>query len=104
MSFWNKIIDTINGADSRSARSREVSQDSSRYVFVDVEVGLKDKKIHDIGALRWDGATYHSADKQKLKMFLKDVDFVCGHNIIHHDAKYLFGEGSDNWLFVDTLF
>lgn len=92
MSFWNRIFDTINGAESGKALSRDVSRDASRYAFVDVEVGLKDKKIHDIGAVRWDGAVFHSADKRELMAFLKDVDFVCGHNIINHDARYLFGE------------
>lgn len=104
MSFWNKIIDTINGADCRSAHSRDVPHDASRYCFVDVEVGLKDKTIHDIGALRWDGAVYHSANKRELMCFLKGADFVCGHNIINHDAKYLFGKETHNCLFVDTLF
>lgn len=104
MSFWNRIIETINRAENRPAQSQKVSFDTSRYVFVDVEVGLRDKKIHDIGALRWDGAVYHSADKRELMQFLKDVDFVCGHNIINHDAKYLFGEDYQDCLFVDTLF
>lgn len=104
MSFWNKIIDTISGAENKQAHSQEVSYDASRYGFVDVEVGLKDKKIHDIGAIRWDGAVYHSANKRELLIFLKDVDFVCGHNIINHDAKYLFGEGTHRCMLVDTLF
>lgn len=100
MSFWNKILDTLSGAENSPA----VSYDASRYGFVDIEVGLKDKKIHDIGALRWDGAVYHSASKRELMIFLKDVDFVCGHNIVNHDAKYLFGEGAHECLLVDTLF
>ena len=104
MSFWNRIIDTITGAENSSGRLREVPHDASRYGFVDVEVGLKDNKIHDIGAVRWDGAVYHSANKHELMSFLKDVDFVCGHNIINHDAKYLFGEGAHRCLFVDTLY
>lgn len=104
MSFWNRIIDTFNGSDNKHVRLQDVSHDASRYSFVDVEVGLKDRKIHDIGAIRWDGAVYHSANKQELMIFLKDVDFVCGHNIINHDAKYLFGERSHNYVLVDTLF
>lgn len=103
MSVWNRIINTINGAENRSAHLLEVSHDASRYVFVDVEVGLKDRKIHDIGALRWDGAIFHSANKRELMDFLKDADFVCGHNIINHDAKYLFVEGTCRYLLVDTL-
>lgn len=104
MSFWNRIIETISGADTRSALSRDVPYDPSRYCFVDVEVGLKDKTIHDIGALRWDSAVYHSANQRELMTFMKDVNFVCGHNIINHDAKYLFGEGVCRYLLVDTLF
>ena len=51
MSFWNRIIDTINGAENRTVHSEDVLHDASRYIFIDVEVGLKDNKIHDIGAL-----------------------------------------------------
>ena len=58
MSFWNRIIDTFSGAESKSAKS----YDATRYAFVDVEVGMNDHRIHDIGAIRWDGAVYHSAN------------------------------------------
>ncbi|MDE6646607.1 MAG: hypothetical protein K2K03_02035, partial [Prevotella sp.] len=73
------------------------------YAIVDVEVSLSDKKIHDIGALRYDGAIYHGCSKSKLMEFLNGVDFVCGHNIIHHDAKYLFTESECSFTLVDTL-
>ena len=104
MSFWDKIIDAFSGSEKSYAHSQEVPHDASRYAFVDVEVGIKDLRIRDIGALRWDGAVYHSANKRELTDFLNDVDFVCGHNIIHHDAKYLFGEKTDRWMLVDTLY
>ena len=81
-----------------------VSRDASRCAFIDVEVGLNDHRIHDIGALRCDGAIFHSAKRSELLVFLKDVDFVCGHNIIHHDAKYLFGDVAHQWILVDTLY
>ena len=81
-----------------------VSRDASRCAFIDVEVGLNDHRIHDIGALRCDGAIFHSANRSELLVFLKDVDFVCGHNIIHHDAKYLFGDVAHQWMLVDTLY
>lgn len=101
MSFWSKFIETIGG---ESNSQEEVSNDASRYAFVDVEVGLKDKRIHDIGILRWDGAKYHSADKRAAISFLEDVDFVCGHNVIHHDMKYLLGDEVQRWQLVDTLY
>ncbi len=89
--------------------------DAGKWAFVDTEVGLKDHKTHDIGALRYDGATFHKNDKQALERFLDEgnVGFVCGHNIVHHDAEYLFfGKGSPTvtdgykpkWLLVDTLY
>ena len=81
-----------------------VSRDASRCAFIDVEVGLNDHRIHDIGALRCDGAIFHSANRSELLAFLKGVDFVCGHNIIHHDAKYLFGDVAHQWMLVDTLY
>ena len=103
MSICNKIIESVRG--NVSASYNEVaSHDASKYAIVDCEVGMKDKRVHDIGALRWDGATFHSADKHAMKLFLDGVDFVCGHNIIHHDAKYLFGEGNRRWALVDTLY
>ena len=74
------------------------------WAIVDVEVSLSDHKIHDIGALRYDGAVYHGCLKGNLTDFLQNVVYICGHNIIHHDAKYLFGDESCKWILVDTLY
>lgn len=102
MSFWNRLIESISRDERKAAE--EVSNDASRFAIVDVEVGMKDRKIHDIGALRWDGATYHAADKRAALAFLANVDYVCGHNIVHHDAKYLLGEDVKKWSLIDTLY
>lgn len=91
--------DDVVGSDSVSD-----GRDASRYVFVDVETGLKDHRIHDIGAVRYDGATFHKASKMELKDFLQGTDYVCGHNIVHHDAVYLFGDEPVDQLLVDTLY
>lgn len=104
MSIWDKIVETISGNGVQRLARGEVARDISRYAFVDVEVGVKDKKIHDIGAIRWDGAVFHSASKRDLQGFLKGVNYVCGHNIINHDAKYLFGDDRQKWILVDTLY
>ena len=102
MSFWDKILESISG-DKKNDAARDLSLDTSKYAFVDTEVGLTDHKVHDLGSLRYDGAILHSANHQELFDFLQDVDYVCGHNIIHHDAKYLFDK-SHRWAFVDTLY
>ena len=103
MSIWGKNIESVGGNVSAYLKE-EVSRDASKYAIVDCEVGIKDKRVHDIGALRWDDATFHSADKHAMKQFLDGVDYLCGHNIIHHDAQYLFGEGIKKWVLVDTLY
>lgn len=74
------------------------------YAIVDVEIGLTDHRIHDIGALRYDGAIFHKASKEELLPFLERVEYLCGHNIIHHDAKYLFEDRQIPWRLVDTLY
>lgn len=119
MSLWNKILDAINlgGSDTAETdnasvvitnrKSAPVVYDVDKYAFVDVEVGLTDNRIHDIGALRYDDAKLHKCSKRELLDFIEDIDFVCGHNIVHHDAKYLF-DGIENkdakWFLVDTLY
>lgn len=106
MSFWDKIIGSFGAQESTTSPEKQgvVKRDASHYAFVDVEIGLKDHKIHDIGAIRWDGAVFHSTNKQELFRFLDGVDFICGHNIVHHDAKYLFPEENTEWSIVDTLY
>lgn len=107
MSIWSRLIGNKNIVASHRVANNEItskSYDASRYAIIDIEIGVKDHKIHDIGALRHDGATYHKTSKQELLDFLGNVDYVCGHNIIHHDAKYLFAEETYPWLLVDTLY
>ena len=60
-----------------------------QIVFLDSEIGTEDKKICDIGAIRSDGAVFHSSRVADFFAFLTGAEFLCGHNIIHHDLKYL---------------
>ena len=89
MSFWHRILEAVSGEGGRPTTQRDDDEwrNSSLYAFVDLEVGINDKAIHDIGALRWDGATMHTTNKTKVLDFIKDAHYLCGHNIIHHDAK-----------------
>lgn len=95
MAIWNnKRVEKRQTGDIKTMR----------YAILDVEVGVQDHKIHDIGSLRYDNAVYHKASKQELLEFLDKVDYVCGHNIIHHDARYLFPDNDRRWVLVDTLY
>lgn len=58
-------------------------------VYIDSEIGIKDNKIKDLGAVRENGAEFHSANLKSFFDFIAHADFICGHNIIHHDLKYI---------------
>lgn len=58
-------------------------------VFIDTEVGVDDHKIHDMGAIRQDGSCFHGASIRDLAAFVEGADYLCGHNILHHDLKYI---------------
>ena len=57
-------------------------------VFFDTEVGIEDKKVHDIGAVK-NGLFFHSANGKEFQAFVNGTEYVCGHNIIHHDLKFV---------------
>ena len=92
MAIWNRLWGTKNNNNKANIVGNEgvgAGNTSLRYAFVDTEIGMKNHQVRDIGALRSDGAIFHQASKAELLNFLRDVDFICGHNIVHHDAKCL---------------
>lgn len=77
----------------------------SGIVFVDTEVGLNDKKIHDFGAVKDGDRGIHTASKHEFERYIADSEYVCGHNIIHHDLKYLSEiSGIKQKKAIDTLY
>lgn len=58
-------------------------------VYIDNEIGIEDKKIKDLGAIKSDRSSFHAPSVRDFYTFIFDADFVCGHNIIHHDLTYL---------------
>ena len=107
MSIWSKLIGIKKTEDRNNiigGKTSSVPCSAHNYAIVDVEIGLKDHRIHDIGALKHDNTTFHKTSKEELFIFLNDVDYICGHNIVHHDAKYLFTDKICRWILVDTLY
>lgn len=107
MSIWSKFIGIIKNEDTREVIDTGAGskpRDARNYAFIDTEVGLNDYKIHDIGSLRHDDAVLHEPSVDELLEFLDGVDYVCGHNIIHHDARYVFANRACRWVLVDTLY
>ena len=75
-------------------------------VFIDSEIGVNDKKIYDLGAVRHDKAIFHSASIHDFCDFIKNSEYLCGHNIIHHDLKYIKPciTEKDPKKYIDTLY
>ncbi|MEE9372136.1 MAG: RecQ family ATP-dependent DNA helicase [Saprospiraceae bacterium] len=76
--------------------------------FIDTEVEPNGNKILDIGIIKDNGSQFHSHSLSDCISFLKGVKFLCGHNILNHDLKYIQNEisavciNSDH--IIDTLF
>ncbi|RZK18013.1 MAG: hypothetical protein EOO43_12940, partial [Flavobacterium sp.] len=76
--------------------------------FFDLEVDTKTKKVFDIGSIRDNGATFHNASPTEFIQFLAGTDYICGHNILNHDLKYI-GQHIENagvhlTNVIDTLY
>ena len=76
--------------------------------FIDTEVEPKSGKILDIGSVRNDENIFHKASVAEFVLFLKGTQFICGHNILNHDVKYigkaLDEAGINPANVIDTLF
>lgn len=57
--------------------------------FIDTEIEPRSKKILDIGGIKGDGSTFHSSSVPDFTAFLRGSEYLGGHNIFHHDLKYL---------------
>jgi ATP-dependent DNA helicase RecQ len=76
--------------------------------FFDLETPPGKDIIDDIGCIRSDEGNFHSRSFQDFLNFIKDSDFICGHNIFKHDLKYLQKyKGDPNFGIhnaIDTLY
>ena len=95
----------MQGEQERS-RGTRVKKNLGEIVFFDAEVDAKSKKVLDIGAVTGDGREFHSGSLSGFSSFLRGCKYVCGHNIIRHDMKYLGREalGNDAEFCIDTLY
>jgi len=76
--------------------------------FVDTEIDPQSLKILDIGSVRNDGSSFHKASVAEFIWYLTGTKYICGHNILHHDVKYigkaLTYAGINTENIIDTLF
>lgn len=76
--------------------------------FIDTEIEPKTRNILDIGSVKENDVSFHSSSIVEFKQFLLGTEFVCGHNILNHDIKYIgktLHEANINSAnIIDTLF
>ncbi len=76
--------------------------------FIDTEIEPKSRKILDIGGVKDNGNSFHSNSIIDFIAFLSGTEFICGHNILNHDLKYIQkavdGAGINPSKVIDTLF
>lgn len=74
-------------------------------VFIDSEITVDGGKILDLGAVKPDRRTFHSSSVKDFISFISDCDYICGHNIVNHDYKYIgkFFDAPKHQVLIDTL-
>jgi len=76
--------------------------------FIDTEIEPQSGKLLDIGSIKDDGNIYHKASVAEFILFLNGTQFICGHNILNHDIKYVGKALNDAGInpanIIDTLF
>lgn len=60
-----------------------------KIAYFDTEIDPTSHKVLDIGCIREDGRTFHSHSIPGFTDILKGTTFICGHNILLHDLKFI---------------
>jgi len=82
----------------------------TKILFFDTETTEDGKHLIDIGAVSEDGASLHTADRKAFAAFAAEHAYLCGHNILSHDLKYVKEElqrglqGTGEHHYIDTLY
>ncbi len=73
--------------------------------FIDTEVSADGRKVYDFGAFIEPEEKFHAASKDEFAKFIRNAEYLCGHNILHHDLKFLADiPGIKRKKAIDTLY
>lgn len=75
----------------------------NNIVYFDLEVS-NNGKILDIGAVNQNGDIFHSSVLGEFLKFISSAEYLCGHNIVSHDFKYLKPFLKKSYKLIDTLY
>jgi len=86
--------------------TNNLGENYGRACFFDTEVSVKSGKVLDFGAISISGQKLHTSSKEAFFGFIKNASYICGHNVIYHDLKYLKRLTTD-YIYkpvIDTLY
>lgn len=70
--------------------------------FIDTEVSKADQRAYDFGAVKENNEKIHTGSSHEFHEFILKSEYLCGHNIINHDLKYI--EVPAGIKYIDTLY
>lgn len=80
-------------------------------IFIDTEVNPENQTVLDYGAFVDDNRYIHTEAAGRFRDFLRQNSagenrYLCGHNIVHHDVKYIAQEMREAGIngLIDTLY
>lgn len=81
-------------------------EQSKIITFFDTEIDPNNHRILDIGSIKGNGERLHIASVKEFADFIAGTAYICGHNILTHDLKYIAKEipGLNNLNIIDTLY
>ena len=74
----------------------------SKIVFIDSEIS-HGGEICDLGAVKPEGGRLHTTSQNEFSAFASGCKYVCGHNLIAHDLKYVGRLILGDYTPIDTL-
>lgn len=74
----------------------------SKIVFIDSEIN-HGGEICDLGAVKPEGGRLHTTLQNEFSAFASGCRYVCGHNLIAHDLKYVGRLILSDYTPIDTL-
>ncbi|MGN0650269.1 MAG: RecQ family ATP-dependent DNA helicase [Oscillospiraceae bacterium] len=74
----------------------------SGIVFIDSEISHSGE-ICDLGAVKPDGSKLHTSSHNEFSAFVSGCKYICGHNLIAHDMKYISHLILGDHILIDTL-
>ena len=57
--------------------------------FFDTEVDQRNQTVVDFGAIKGNDSYFHGASVHGFENFLNGTEYLCGHNVVHHDVQYI---------------